>query len=506
MGRGKRYDDTPKLNIKKVIATIIAFVVVIMFCISLKNLLTKTDTKTQDVSTLTTYISIYENSKWGVMDNKENIIIEPTYEEMVIIPEKNTDIFICTYSVDYNNETYKTKVLNAKGEELFTEYQNIQVLQNSDGTNVWYEKDVLKYEQNGKFGLINLKGNKILPAEYDNIYVLDGIEKSIIIEKSGKKGLVSSSTAGIIINPEYIDIMALSDDYKDGYIVKNTEGKNGIISLDKKIVLETKYDEIKNVSGNGYYVVVNEEKINVIDSTGKIILDKGFDSIESIDGNNFTIIKNSKYGVVLNTGEELIPSEYEDLKFISGNNYIAKKDGKYGIIDTNNSVKIDFTYENMNYISVANFIEAENPDFTTDILDVNLNKVLAQVIVSELNTEGGYLRVRKDSNYTYYNFKFEEKNNTEVISTNTLFLFKQNGKYGYKNKNGEIIVDPIYDDAKEQNSFGYCAVKRNGLWGSLKSDGTIILSPSVNLDDYLYIDFIGKWHRINDLNLDTYIK
>ena len=160
----------------------------------------------------------------------------------------------------------------------------------------------------------------------------------------------------------------------------------------------------------------------------------------------------------------------------------------------------------MNYIRVADFIEAENSDFTTDILDVNLNKVLAQVIVSELNTDDGYLRVRKDRNYTYYNFKFEEKNNTEVLSTNALFLFKQNGKYGYKNKNGEVIVDPIYDDAKEQNTFGYCAVKRNGLWGSLKSDGTIVLSPSVNLDDYLYIDFIGKWHRINDLNLDTYIK
>ena len=236
MSRGRRYDDTPKLNMKKVIATIIAFVVVIMFCISFKNLLTKTEPKTKDVSTLTTYISIYENSKWGVMDNKENIIIEPTYEEMVIIPEKNTDIFICTYNVDYNNETYKTKVLNAKGEEIFTEYQNIQVLQNTDGTNVWYEKDVLKYEQNGKFGLINLKGNQILPAEYDNIYVLNGIEKSIIVEKSGKKGLVSSSTGGIIINPEYMDIIALSDDYKDGYIVKNAEGKSGIISLDKKII------------------------------------------------------------------------------------------------------------------------------------------------------------------------------------------------------------------------------------------------------------------------------
>ena len=182
MSRGKRYDDTPKLNIKKVIATILAFVVVIMFCISLKNLLTNDEKKVKEISTVTTYISAYENSKWGVIDNKGNIIIKPTYEEMIIIPEENTDLFICTYNVDYNNETFETKVLNAQGEEILSEYENIQVLQNTDGTNTWYEKDVLKYTLDGKYGLINFKGKEILPAEYDDIYVLDGIEKSIIID------------------------------------------------------------------------------------------------------------------------------------------------------------------------------------------------------------------------------------------------------------------------------------------------------------------------------------
>ena len=39
--RGRRYDNEPKLNMKKVIATIVAIVVFIMFVLSLKNLLTK---------------------------------------------------------------------------------------------------------------------------------------------------------------------------------------------------------------------------------------------------------------------------------------------------------------------------------------------------------------------------------------------------------------------------------------------------------------------------------
>lgn len=506
MSRGRRYDDTPKLNMKKVIATIIAIVVLVMFCMSLKNLLTRDVEKDQDISTLTTYFSIYENNKWGVMDNKGNIIIEPTYEEMVLIPDENTDLFVCTYNVNYNDETYETKVLNAENEEILTEYENVEVMQNTDGSDIWYEKDILRYEANGKYGLIDFEGKEVIPAEYDDIYVLDGIEKSIVVEKDGKKGLVSSSTGEIVISTDYKEISALSEDYQDGYIVKNSENKCGIIAIDKKVILEEKYDDIKNVSGNGYYVVVSEEETKVVDQTGKVILDKGFDSIESIDINSFVVINKDKYGVISLDGKEIIPSKYEDIKHAFSNYYIAKKDGKYGIIDSENNAKVEFEYKSMNYIKTAEFIEADNENYKTDIFDSNLNKVLEDIIISELNTDSGYLRVRKDSEYKYYNFKFEEKTNFDVLSTNTLFLYKENGKYGYKNKAGEKIVDPIYDDAKEQNKFGYCAVQKNGLWGALKSDGTVILSPSVNLDDYLYIDFIEKWHRSNDLSLNTYIK
>ena len=93
MSRGRRYDDTPKLNIKKVIATIIAFIVLIMVIISIKRLLTS-QPKTKDVTTAETYFSVYTDGKWGVIDNLGNYVVNPTYDEMVIIPDKNKDLFI----------------------------------------------------------------------------------------------------------------------------------------------------------------------------------------------------------------------------------------------------------------------------------------------------------------------------------------------------------------------------------------------------------------------------
>jgi len=40
----------------------------------------------------------------------------------------------------------------------------------------------------------------------------------------------------------------------------------------------------------------------------------------------------------------------------------------------------------------------------------------------------------------------------------------------------------------------------------LGQDGTVILKPSVNLDDNLYIDFISSWHFYKDKNLNIYVK
>lgn len=503
--RGRRYDGTPKLNKKKVFATIIAIIVFIMIIVSLKNLFSNND-NTKDVSSLTTYIAAYENGKWGIIDNKGNKVIDCNYDEMVIVPDKNKPLFVCVEDTNYSNESYTTKVLNEKGEKILTEYNNIQPIENTDGSTIWYENNILKYQKDNKYGLINFEGKEILAANYDNIYALQGIEKSVIVEKDGKKGLVSTSMGEVIIPVEYIEISSLTKTYDDGYIVRNDANKLGIISPDKTTILDAKYDEIKNVTGNNYYIVVENGTLEIVDKKGDVVLNSGFETVEEINSDNFIITRGGMFGVISKTGENIIDAKYEDLKPAFSNNYIAKLNGKYGIINNSSSEVLGFNYEKINYIKEADFFTAEKSDFTTDIINSSFETVLSSIIVSELNIEDGYLRIRKDGEYKYYNLKLEEKTNKEVLATNTLFLIKENGKYGYENKNGKRIVDCIYDDAKEQNEFGYCAVNKDGKWGVLGSNGAVVLEPSLDLDDYLYIDFINDWHNHKDLQLNVYTK
>lgn len=504
MSRGKRYDDTPKLNVKKVVATVVAIIVFIMFVISIKNLLLSSP-KPKEVSTIDTYFSAYTNQKWGVIDNNGKTVVTAMYDEMVVVPDKNKDLFICTYDVDYENETFSTKVINKDGSQILTNYNNVQAIENADASSVWYENNILKFEQNGKYGLIDFDGKLILNAEYDKIYGLAGIHKNIIIEKDGKKGLVNTSMGEVIIKPEYTEISTLTKTYENGYIV-NKDGKYGIISADSKIVFEPIYEGIKNVTSNGYYAVVQNGKVALVDENGAVKLAEGFDTIEEINGDNITVVSNGKYGVINLDSENVINAEYQELKYIYSTYYIAKKDGLYGVISTSGETLVDFKYNTMEYVKSADFIQADTENYKTDLIDRDFKVALSDVIISELNLEAGYIRVREGDEYNYYNFKFEEKTNKNVLATNTLFLVKENGKYGYENKNGDRIVDPIYDDAKEQNRFGYCAVKKDGLWGVLKSDGTVVMKPSINLDENLYVDFIGTWHLSKDLDLNVYTK
>ena len=219
MGRGKRYNGERKLNLKKVIAVIIVIVILILFVLGIKQIL-KADKQTISSKNVElNYLALFTNGNWGVINSSGDTVIEPAYSEMIVIPNKTKPVFICTYDVNYVDNTFKTKVINDKNQELFTEYQNISAMQNFDKNNkLWYEENVLKVQKDGKFGLINLDGKQILPCEYDSIITLKGIKNSLIIKKDSKIGLVN--TDGTIIVPvEYTDISAITEDYKNGYIV-----------------------------------------------------------------------------------------------------------------------------------------------------------------------------------------------------------------------------------------------------------------------------------------------
>lgn len=505
MSSGRRFNEKEaKLNKKKVAAVVIVIFVLIMFVVIINKLLHK-EISTVSRKYQTAYFTILQDGKWGVIDNEGKNIINPEYDEMIIIPDENKAVFICTYDVNYNDQTYKTKAIDNTNSRIFDKYETVEAIQNVDSNNkMWYEKNLLKVSKDGKFGAIDLDGKEIIKCEYDNIKALKGATNRIITIKDGKQGIIDNLGNSIISN-NYKEISLLTDNAEDGYIVKNEDGKYGVVKANDSVILECQYEEIANVCGNNMYVVKENSKWKVVDNEKNEYLVGAFDEVKSINEDNILIKKEKKYGVVNKENEKIIPVEYKDLSYAFDNNYIAKKDKLYGVINTDNEEKIEFKYSRICYRKSIDCLELEKDDFTSELFDNNFEKKL-EGIISEINEEKGYLRIRQNSEYKYYNFKFEESPSNKFLIENTLFLDKQNGKYGFVDKYGVVKVDYIYDDATEQNAYGYVAVKKDGLWGCIDQNGTVVVEPKYNLENNLKFNFIGEWHICEDVNSNYYTK
>ncbi|MFR5683162.1 MAG: WG repeat-containing protein [Clostridia bacterium] len=505
MSRGRRYDsDNKKLNLKKVFAVIIALVVIIMFGFIIKELMSpKPASSSVDKVAATYFYPVFTNNKWGVIDGTGKIIIQPTYEEMIVIPDNQKTVFVAMEEVNKQTGEFKTKVLNEKNETIFTEYEKIEPIENFDANqNLWYEKNVLRVSKDGKYGLIDLDGKLILPCEYDNITAMRGITNSLLTTKENQLGLVDN-TGSVIIQNAFKEIKPLTSTYENGYIVINNENKYGVIGYNKKQVLENVYEDIKSVYGSNKYVVKQDGKWSLVNEKAEVLLNDGFDDITEINGDNITFVKDNKYGVMSISKEIKIEAKYETLSYAFGDYYIAKQQDKYGIVSASNEEKIPFEYQELSYRKETDLLEGSKDGIETDLIDRQLQVKLTGII-SEINTEKGYIKIRVGEEYKYYNFKLEEKKNTEILTSNTLFLSKQDGKYGFVNKEGVVVVNYIYDDATEVNKFGFAAVKKDGVWGCIDQKGNIIVDTKYNLDYNLKIDFIGTYHLGEDLNVNYY--
>ena len=496
MSRGKRYDTEPKLNIKKVIAVFLFIAVIVVFVIAVKKMLSSDNSVS---ITAKTYFTICTDDKWGVIDNNGNIVIDPTYDEMIIIPDNEKDIFICTENVDYENDTYTTKVINSKNKEIFKQYDKIQVVENFDEyNNLWYEENVLKYEKDGKLGLINLDGKVILEPDYEEIYALKGIKNSIVTVKDSKMGIVDNKGSNEVPN-EYDEIQSLGKD-TDLYIVKDATN----YGIYKKT--SVKYQEVKALNNKDIYCVKENNKYKIIDSEEKEVANIKFDDIKQIKDKAIVYKKDKKYGAYDIEKKLTIKNKYEDITYTNNDNFIVKSNNSYGIIDINDKEKIKKQYASIGYYDEAQVYELE-PKNNTSGENTILNKGLQEIakgIVAEVNSKKSYIKIWTQDDYKYFNLSGEEKSSSEILKSNSIFLKKQDGKYGYVDKEGNVIIDYIYDDAKEQNAYGYAAVKKDGKWGAIDTKGNIVSETTHNLDEYLIIDFIGKYHLGKDINLNYY--
>ena len=364
------------------------------------------------------YFVLKENNLSGVIDRSGNILIEPTYEE-IRIPNPEKAVFVCYVEND-------SKVLNQNNEEMFSEYELVEPIRLKNvESDLMYEKSVLKYYQNGKYGLIDFEGKQITEPIYDSIDSLPYKEGELLVSQEGKTGVINIK-GNLMVDISYGSI-EVDGYYKDenkykyaGYITSITTNEGyryGYVNYKGQKVLENEYNEIS--------------RINDIDD----------------DENAYLIsAKNGQYGVIKNK-EQILNNEYQSIRYDGTNNlFVIEKSRKFGVADINGNVIIEPTYNQIDITGA--YLYAQNEQGTT-IFNSNGTEANINTNISILNTDSDKYKIRinneNGSKYGVINESgeqvIEEKYNyIEYLYDNYFIVSNENSKLGViDNKENEKI-------------------------------------------------------------------
>ena len=191
-----------------------------------------------------------ENNLWGFKDMTGNILVKPTY--------KNIESF--------NEEFIKVQA------------------------------------NNGRYGLINLKGKAVLPAVYTSIRELNS--DYYLISQDWKYGLTDDS-AKVLIYPQYKKL----DDLRDNFFKACNNNACGVINSSNVLIVPFRYQDVETL-GDELFKVKYQDKWGVMSDTGNSIIASKYDNITMSVYGYIKFKTNKKWGAADTTGKIVLEPEY----------------------------------------------------------------------------------------------------------------------------------------------------------------------------------------------------
>lgn len=529
-------------NVVKIIIVVVVILLIVgVICFfSNKNNKEYSLEKIEDYS----YYLLKQNDKFGVINKNGEILIQPQYSE-IKIPNPQKAVFVCKKTDN------TTVILNDKQEQILSEYDNVDTIK-IEGTvsNLPYEKSVLKYEKNGKLGLISLEGKEITKPIYEEIQGLTNKESELLVKKDSKYGVINSKGATIIDN-KYDNVVAdgfytEEDGYElSGYItsIKTQDGyRYGYINSKHKKILDTEYADVSRVveipdKEIVYLLAVKNGQVGIIQNE-KVIIDYKYQDIEYHASNKtFILQRNSKYGLVDINGQTIIPVQYDSIEFngeyisatinnqvqlfsIEGNqvndavynslikiedkNYYITidKSGKYGVIDSNRIVKVDNEYQYLEYL-FGSYLIASKEDGKLGIITLEGSKIVdfQYDVLQKINNtnvvEAKKLNDRTSDLYSKDIKKILSATNVTInVKDNYIQVISDN--INYFDFNGTEVTSK---QVLSQNEL--YASKKDGKWGFVDKQDKVVVDYSYDMvTEFNEYGFAGvksgdKWGVIN---------
>ncbi|WP_346755699.1 WG repeat-containing protein [Splendidivirga corallicola] len=300
----------------------------------------------------------------GIINNQGKWIIQPRYENLEMV---DPDLYI------FEGQFFNGLVHKDDGEIYHTDHK--LTLLNSN---------ILEKNIDGKFGLFDRNGIRLLKTEYQYISelldnkvhifqdenyfgilnkiggILIGADKEIqdiksfkddllIIKASGKYGFMDLEGRIRIAN-RYDDI----HEFSEGMAGIKLLGKWGYLNKDEEIVVQPKYDKIEAYL-NGTAIVSKKGKYGLLDKSGNELAKVEFDALSRTTNGSFISLKQGKKGLINKEGNEIIYPRFDEVNDLGNGFILVNRDGKYGLITDQGVSTIPLIYDQLIYDKKSNY-------------------------------------------------------------------------------------------------------------------------------------------------------
>jgi len=435
-----------------------------------------------------------EDGKYGLIDFLGKKITKAIYDDIDSLPYKEGELLV------KQNEKYG--VINIKGNKIVEiEYDQISV----DG----YYTDENQYKNAGyivsnktedgyRYGYVNYKGKNIVDIQYNELSRIDDIEDEenvyLIGAKNGQYGVIKNGKD--LIQNEY---QSIRYDSTNHVLVVEKSKKYGISNLDGELIVPVEYNQI-DITGI-YLYAQNEQGITVYNNNGTQVNIDIDVAILNTTNQKYRIRINSKgetkYGVIGEDGKQIIEEKYNYLEYLFDNYFIVSiGNRKLGVIDNKENLKIEIIYDSIQRVQGTNILQVVDAKSNTIKLYnqdmINICEMKNAIVESNKD----YIKISNDIETKYFDKDGKEVKNTEVYVKNNLFSKSENGKWGFVDKNDNVIVEYKYDKVTEFNNYGFAAIKKDGKWGVINEQGEQVCEPIYEFETDSEPNFIGKYYQV----------
>lgn len=285
-------------------------------------------------------IKVMINKKWGLIDRNGNKLLDLEYDEL---SNRYSGLSLAKKDGKYGLLSKDIKLITPiKYDEIMLQDQDFQI------------EKFIPVRINKKIGLINSKGDEIIPVKYD--YVNRAFSHGFSKVSIGKKmGLFDLN--GKMVFPLIYDDITVNE---DGFHTVQKDGLWGVINRSHEIILPIAYGDIVRIYGQNTlrdaaltttrakYCANYKGKEGLLDSTGKIIIPFLYDRIMQITDNSIIASKGEYVGVVDWEGNIIVPFIYSTI-VDSRKFYRVHINGKFGTVDNKGKPIIKPVYDQMDY-------------------------------------------------------------------------------------------------------------------------------------------------------------